>query len=207
MTLLWPLSHPQMLHDPMCTSQLNTPALISPCLPLSVISHKTTESGRRSRLSVPVVYEAPCVFMCVCMSRNPGRVVPSTEKLPRVSLPAPPVRAVDLPSTCHGGGAHDGDLGLAGVQVGGDVVHDDVHGLYQAQHHSVVLKTRRQEGDWRRTSLSNRTGRTSLSNRSKGRRTPRVCRVIAGRALSSQGQVRRSRERASYPISQTRGDC
>ena len=44
-------------------------------------------------------------------------------------------------ATCHGRGARDGNLGLAGLQVERYVAHDGVHGVYQAQHHSTVLQT------------------------------------------------------------------
>lgn len=63
---------------------------------------------------------------------------------PEATPPAsPPARPVPQPppGTCHGGGAHYGDLCLTGLQVGGDVAHDHVHGLDQAQHHGVVLAT------------------------------------------------------------------
>lgn len=77
-------------------------------------------------------------------ARTPGASVP-----PAPPAPPPAPTAASRPgrtTTCHGGRADDGDLGVAGLHVGRDVAHDGVDGLYQAQHDGVVLQTTQREG-------------------------------------------------------------
>lgn len=79
-----------------------------------------------------------------------------------------PVPTAEPPSTCHRGGARDGDLGLSGLQVGGDVAHDEVHGLDQAQHQAGVLETTRRE-PLRRPRAESRDRCTNPANQAPAR--------------------------------------
>lgn len=123
---------------------------------------------------------------------SPGGPPPASPSAPRVPPPGPAPRP---PSTCQGGGARDGDGGPGGVQVGGDVPHDGVHGVYQARHHRVVLEQHRRGWDRGRGThrCPRRTGAQTRGPSSRPLcgcpcrgRTPSVPRVPWGWAPSSQ---------------------
>lgn len=122
------------------------------------------------------------------------QAAPPDLALPAKQLPTLPTCCHQ--ATCYGRRARDGDLGLAGVQVVSDVAHDSVDCVYQAQHHSVVLKT---EGNL----LSDRMRQVPQTQKLnfvitlpaflQRKYTLWLPRVLAGQPLSSQRLDERSK--------------